>query len=157
MPTAQETRPQIIRLSSAGGNVLVTPDDEDRFVLTAQSAVRACQAHHQSAEAIKMFKLEFLRPLMEWCQGQAARVHACYVPVPVDYVQVFVVGASPRYDFALGRELAKLEARLADAGWRVNVLQIPRSDDEELKTYFDPEGALLVYAQLEAAQGQGRS
>jgi hypothetical protein len=153
MSTVQGTKPQVIRLSSKGGNVVVTPDDEDRFTLTAQNAVKACQDHYRSSEAIKQFKSEFLRPLMEWCEHNAARIHSCFVPVPVGYVQVFVIGASPKYDFELGTELAKLEVSLADAGWRVNVLQIPYSDDEELKTYFDPEGALLVYAKLEAAQG----
>jgi hypothetical protein len=151
MSTLSGTRAQLIRLTSDGGNVVVTPDDEDRFVLTAQNAVKACQEHHRSSEAIKQFKSEFVRPLMEWCERNAARVHSCYIPVPVGFVQVFVVGASTKYEFGLGKDLANLELALADAGWRVSVLQIPFCDDEELKTYFDPEGALLVYAQLEAA------
>jgi len=153
MSTVEGTKSQFVRLSSDGGKVVVTPEDEDRFVITAQNAVKACQEHQRTNEAIKQFKSGLLLPLMEWCEANQHWVSACYVPVPVGYVQVFVVGKSPKYDFGLGTELAQLELALVDAGWRVNVLQIPHADDEELKTYFDPEGALLVYAQLEAAQG----
>jgi hypothetical protein len=153
--TREQGRAQVIVLTNNGGNVIVTPDDEDRFVLTAQSAVKACQDHVQQNESIKKFKSEFIRPLMDWCESNAGRIHSTYIPIPIGYVQVFVVGNSERFDFALGEDLANLELQLADAGWRVSILQIPLSSEEELKTYFDPDGALLIYAQLEATQRQG--
>jgi hypothetical protein len=150
------TSTQVIRLTFDGGNVIVTPEDEDRFVLTAQSAVRACQDHRRQEEAIRSFKNDFLRPISDWCQSRSDRVRACYIPVPVGHVQVFMVGTSPRYDFTLGRELAALELSLAEKGWRLNVLQIPDSPEEDLQTYFDIGGALEVYAELRAAPGQGK-
>ena len=158
MTTADKSRAQIIRLSyTDSGRVLVTPDDEDRFVLTAQNAVKACQDQRRSEEAIKRFKSDLIVPLVDWCKRHVDRVHACYIPVPAGFVQVFIVGASSKYDFALGEQVAALELSLFDAGWRVNVLQIPRAEDEDLQTYFNVEGAIQVYAQLEAAPGQGQS
>ena len=108
-------------------------------------------------EAIRTFKQDFLQPLMDWCGSHSSRVQACYIPTPVGHIQVFVVGATGRYDFDLGEELADLELRLADAHWRVNVLQIPASSTEDLQTYFNTEGAIEVYAQFQAAPGEGRS
>jgi hypothetical protein len=148
---------QFIRLSHDGGNVVVEPQDEDRFVITAQSAVKACQDSQYIKQAIQRFKREFLQPVYEWCRAHAGAVGACYVPVPMAYTQVFVVGTSPKYDFRLGDELAALELKLADAGWRVQVLQIPASDEEDLRTYFNTEGAIEVYAQLATTSGQGQS
>lgn len=147
MTTADRSKMQVIRLGYAAGKVVVTPEDEDRFVLTAQHAVTACQNHHRQDEAVKSFKIEFLGPLIDWCKRHADRVRACYIPVPLGYVQVFIVGSSYQYDFDLGRAISRLELELADSGWSVNVLQLPNSDDEEdLQTYFAVEGALQAYA-----------
>lgn len=156
MTLAEHAKGSIIRLSHVHGNVIVEPEDEDRFVMTAQSAVQACQDRQRRDEAIRTFKGEFLHPLFEWCRQHADQVHACYVPVPSSgCLQVFMVGSAPKYDFALGRVLAALELKLFDAGWRVNVLQLPTSAGEDLQTYFSTEGAIEVYAQLATASGQG--
>ena len=155
MTLAEHTKGSIIRLSHAHGNVIVEPEDEDRFVMTAQSAVQACQDRQRREEAIRTFKGEFLHPLFTWCREHADQVYACYVPVPSGCLQVFMVGTAPKYDFALGRALAALELKLSDAGWRVNVLQLPASAAEDLQTYFTTEGAIEVYAQLASAPGQG--
>lgn len=84
-------------------------------------------------------------------------VNSCYIPVPVGHVQVFVVGASPKYDFDLGRELAALERQLAADEWRVNVLQLPASAAEDFQTFFNIDGALEVYTQFKAASRQGEA
>jgi hypothetical protein len=154
--TTDRTKGQIIRISHTDGKVVVEPEDEDRFVMTAQSAVQACQESHHREEAIRTFKEEFLNPLYEWCLGHSGKVKACYIAVPVSYIQVFVVGTSQRYDFGLSRELSALELKLADAGWRVSVLQLPAASAEDLQTYFSPEGAIEVYAQLAATPDQGQ-
>ncbi len=158
MAITERIKSQAIQLSySDSGNVTVTPENEDRFVLTAQNAVRACQEHHLNNEAIKRFKTGFLRPLHEWCLKHASSITACFIAAPTDHLQVFVIGATPKYDFALGKEVSALERQLYDAGWKLSVLQIPDSDEEELQTYFDIEGALQVYAQLQPTPGQGGS
>ena len=62
-----------------------------------------------------------------------------------------MLGATSRYDFDLGRELAKLELELFDAGWRVSVTQIPACPQESLHSHFNPDGAIEVYAQPKSA------
>lgn len=152
MPTTGNSQGEIILLNySDSGMIVVTPEDEDRFVLTAQNAVKACHDRYREEEAIKSFKNKFLVPLSEWCRANAERIRACYVPVPVGHIQVFVIGKGKEFDFELGKDISQLELRLFDAGWRVNVLQIPHSDQEELQTYFNIAGAIQVHAQLAAA------
>ncbi len=155
MTTKSRTEGQIIRLTHRGRQVIVEPDDEDRFVMTAQNAVKACQDSKQRQEAIRTFKEGFLVPLLDWCRKFLDKVQACYVAAPTTFLQVFVIGKSQKYDFDLSEELSALELKLADT-WRVSVLQLPATAPDDLQSFFNTEGAIEVYAELDAAQGQGQ-
>jgi hypothetical protein len=73
--------------------------------------------------------------------------------MPGIHIQVFVV--TPQFDFDLAPAVAELELALARQGWRVGLLQLPNADQESLATFFNPEGALEVYAQRGPASDQG--
>jgi hypothetical protein len=141
---------ETIRLSYSDGNVLVTSKDADRFVMTAQKAVEACQDANRHAQAVYYFKTEFLRPLHAWCLNQP-QVLACYVQIPASpHLSVFVISRSERYDFDLAQKISNLELKLADSGWSLHILQIPLSAGEETwQTFFDTKESIQVYAQLE--------
>jgi hypothetical protein len=146
----------VILLNYSAGHVTVEPQDEDRFVISAQKAVEACQQRHRHEQTIQTFKKKFLQPLRDWCESHASKVRACYVPPPdAGYLEVYVLGETEKFDFDLGRELAKLELQLADTGWRVNVTQIPDCPGESLRTHFNPDGAIEVYAKPKSASEQG--
>lgn len=142
-----------IQLRYSDGVVMVTPEDEDRFFITAQRAVEACQEAHQFDAAVRSFKEQFVKPLHDWCGERQASIRSCYVPLPAfGHLKVFVVGSSPRFDFALAADVSELELALNDAGWSVNVLQISATSEDDLRTYFNPNDSIQVYdAQLEAA------
>ncbi len=146
-------RREPIRLSYGAGQVMVTPEDQDVFFISAEKATEACREAVRVEERVARFKRGFLLPLHDWCVVNAERLSACYVPRPAGHVQVFVVTSSPRFDFELAEEVAALEMRLAKAGWRVGVSQLPRAD--ELSTFFNLEGALEVYAQRGPAPQEG--
>jgi hypothetical protein len=153
-PTAKKL--DVIHLKYAAGKVTVETRDEDRFVMSARKAVEACLQHRQNEEIIKTFKQNFLRPLREWCESHRSKIQACYVPPPEGHLEVYLVGSTSRYDFDLGRELAKLELQLFDAGWRVNVMQVPACEEDSLRTYFNPDGAIQVYAQPESTPDESQ-
>lgn len=144
-----------VPLGFADGEVMVTPRDRDIFFISADKATEACRDALKTAERFARFESEILVPLHDWCVARAGRVRACYIPVPKGHIPVFVVTASGRYDFALGEEVAALEADLARAGWRIGVSQLPDAGPEALDTFFDPEGALEVYAQSGPAPVEG--
>jgi len=143
----------VIVLNGTSGHVTVEPEDEDRFILSAQEAVRACRNHQRAGEVVRAFKQEFLVPLRAWCEGHQGQVEGCYVPPPVGHLEVYVVGTSPRFDFALAGELSGLELMLVDRGWRVGVMYLPNGPDEYLLGHFNPEGAIRVYGQPQSAPG----
>jgi hypothetical protein len=139
------------RLSYRDGQVMVTPEDQDLFFLSAAKATEACREAVRDEERVAAFKEKFLLPLHKWCVGHADRVSACYLPRPAGHIQAFIVTSSPRFDFGLAEEIAALERDLARAGWRVGVSQVPAVEDRSLATFFNPEGALEVYAQRRPA------
>jgi hypothetical protein len=136
-----------VRLSYQDGQVMVTPEDQDIFFISAEKAAEACREAVKMDERITVFKEKFLLPLHAWCVQRADRVAACYLPRPAGQIQVFIVTSSTRFDFNLAEEMAALERELAHAGWRVGVLQLPNAEHHSLATFFTLEGALEVYAQ----------
>jgi hypothetical protein len=136
-----------VKLDYRDGEVVVTPADRDVFFISAEKATQACREAVQADERVARFTHELLVPLREWCAARSSRVSACFIPLPAGHVQVFIVTSSPRFDFDLAEEVAELERRLAEAGWRVSVSQLPASDEETLATFFNPDGALQVYAE----------
>ena len=140
-------RREPVRLSYRDGQVMVTPEDQDIFFISAEKATEACLAAVKNDERISVFKAKFLLPLHAWCAGHADRVAACYLPLPAGHIQAFIVTTSPRFDFDLAEQIAALERELAHAGWRVGVSQLPAAEDRALATFFNSEGALEVYAQ----------
>ncbi len=156
-----------ITLNYAGGRVVVFAEDGDRFVMTARRAAKACQqaeeldaAARDQAErandAIHRFENDLILPLRNWCETNTERVTACYVPVPVGHLEVYIVGRSEKYDFDLGSELAKFELKLVDDGWLVHTMLVPQPEDEHgMRAHFDYDGTLQVYADRQSAPGQG--
>ncbi|MBY0456456.1 MAG: hypothetical protein K2V38_03905 [Gemmataceae bacterium] len=148
---ATATRRMPVRLKFSDGQVTVTPQDMDTFVISAERATEACKEAIKRGERFQQFQEELLLPLHSWCVGRAPPVRACYMPMPVGSVRVFVVTGSKRFDFALAEEIAKLERDLHQAGWRVSISQLPAAEEDSLSTFFSPDGALEVYAQSERA------
>lgn len=142
-PTASR---DIARLSFTDGEVIVSPRDMDIFVMSAEKATEACRIFVKKGEQYERFSRDFLKPLHEWCLGNADRVQACYLAVPESHVQVFVVTNSRRFDFDFAEKVAGIELKFATAGWRISVSQLPDADEESLAAFFDPEKALQVYA-----------
>jgi hypothetical protein len=140
-----------IRLSYQDGQIMVTPEDQDIFFISAEKATEACRDAVRMDERVTAFKEKFLLPLHAWCAQRADRVAACYLPRPAGQIQAFVVTTSSRFDFNLAEEIAAVERELAQAGWRVGVTQLPGAEHHSLATFFTLEGALEVYAQRGSA------
>lgn len=147
MSVAAPQRPKYARLNFTDGEVIVSPRDQDLFVISAQKATEACQQAVQQDNRMAMFADELLTPLHSWCVANADRVRACYIPVATSQIQVFVVTTSRRFDFTFAEKVAEVERKFASAGWRIGVTQLPDADEDSLATFFNSDGALEVYAQ----------
>lgn len=146
---------RVARLRFDGGQVIVNPKDRSVFLMSAEKATGGFRKPVPAENRIEKFESEFLIPLYGWCR-QHGSVRACYYRVPVDQVQVLVVTADPKFDFDFATEVAKLELRLAKAGWQVSVSQLPHADTESPETFFGSGLAVEIYAKQGTAPGQGR-
>jgi hypothetical protein len=129
------------------GQVVVTPQDEDRFVLAARQAVSACQGAVVVDRLVNQFKTDFLARLHRWCIEHQASVQGCYVPYPPSCgcaIKVFIVARAVAFDLDLSDAIADLELDLDSAGWPSDVLQIATGGLEELQVFFDPEQSIQV-------------
>src|SRR5271154_988810 len=88
-------RKEPVRLSYRDGQIMVTPEDQDIFFISAEKATEACRDAVKVGERIAGFTAKFLLPLHHWCIEHADRVAACYLPLPAGHLQAFIVTKSP--------------------------------------------------------------
>lgn len=145
------TRQAAVLLSYEDGEVVVTPKDQDRFFISARRAAEACRAAVRTDEIVARFKADLLIPLREWCEVHADLVSACYLGMPDSSVlPIFLIGAGERYDFRLTQSGVELADLLDERGWLVQVVQIPRSSDDELQAIFNVDRSLVVWGSPDA-------
>jgi hypothetical protein len=133
------------KLSFKDGEVMVTPQDQDIFFISAEKATEACREVIRQDQRVSKFKEEIVVPLGEWRRRHQDKVLACYVLIPDSpVIPVYMVGTSEQYDFELTKELSKLASDFDERGWSVHVSQIPRCDADHLAGYFVPDHALQI-------------
>lgn len=143
-----KVRRQPARLSFKDGEVLVTPNDQDIFLINAERAVEACQHAIKNEERVSSYKRELLIPLSEWCVRNAEQIKACYIaPLDCAVLQVYVVASQEEYDFELTKRLSDLSYEFSESGWSVHASQISACSDEELSAIFNLNTALKIYGE----------
>jgi hypothetical protein len=135
-----------VQLRFDGGKVVVTPEDQDRFVLAADTAVQACQWMNAGLQLRQKFADEFLARVFQWCQQHADSVGSCYVAMRDGALTVFVIVSKDEYDFSLDDPLSDLEAEMEDKGWSSDFIQLPAGDADSRRAFFDEEKSIEVYA-----------
>lgn len=141
-----------VRLSfESKQQVIVVPENEDRFLTTASAAALACQ----QAEAGKEFRSQFedlLAFVHEWCEGQAAKVRACYLTVGDVGLNVIVCLQGDDYDFEFDDPIAELDLEIFRRfpKCKVEVMQIPNQEalTDQIPTASTSE-VLLIYGHSE--------
>jgi hypothetical protein len=147
MQSTSSTSKGPIQLHYTGGQVVVTPEDQDRFVLGVSQAITACQNEVAGRRFLEQFKNQLLHELCKWCVKHGDRVQSCYLPFPIggECIKVFVVTKSPIFDFVLSDAIAQLEIDLDGQNWPCDILQIAAETPEEFLAFFDPQYSLQVY------------
>ena len=68
------SRKEPVRLTYQDGQVMVTPEDQDIFFISAEKATEACWEAVKMDGRIAAFKEKFLLPLHAWCAQRSERV-----------------------------------------------------------------------------------
>lgn len=138
------TTPIQLRAADDARSVVVTPEDEDRFVVTCRDAVRAVQVHVGEKAAV-----EELRSMLDYVRERLtglSQVSACYAAPREGQIVFFVVPGQDKMDFALSESLTELDLELAEKFqvYRCEILQIPSA---ALGTFLDPSLKVQIYGE----------
>jgi len=124
--------------------VVVEPDDNDRFVTTAAEAARACQQAQATKEFQEKFKL-FLGHIHEWCKSRGDNIESGYVDVGDGGLRVNICMKADDFDFEFDDQITELDIELAREFPEcvAEVTQLPRHVCRQLD--LDTEFSLQVY------------
>jgi hypothetical protein len=141
--------PNVIRLKSeGGGHLIVVPEDQDRFVLTIEEAVKACRAYERTRSFENQFNI-LLRRLAHWIDEHRDLVRIGYLTVRDAGLLFLVVTKAAEYDRKLEDDLTDLDLEVANDPnldlIRLSVLAIPPTGPEAIRSYLSP-GFTLQYA-----------
>ena len=125
--------------------VAAPPAEDLKLVQFARRLLAECRPDR---EPLDRLEAELLAPIREWCTARADKGQAAYVTPPEKgNFEVYVITRAARYDDALAREVHQLGRGLFENGWQVSASHLPvRAGDGDYLTFFDPQTALLAYA-----------
>ncbi len=145
IPESRGTEPIRLDFRSVE-QVVVVPEDEDRFVTSSREAAEACR-QVQNQEAWKRDFEAFLVAVHEWCKAHVEVVSHAYLGVGDEGLKVFVVTVGNEYQPEFDDELTSLDLDLAKRFARcpADVLQLPAAPSESLTSFFAPESAIQIF------------
>ncbi len=137
----------------ADRTIVLTPEDEDRFVKSCEWVVEASKLVISRDLFLRELHI-VLSYVREW-MSQRSSVKACYAAYRDDQVAIYVIPSIGRYDFELSKQLTELDIELAQKHQVVpcDVMQAP---DLELEDLSDPRLIYLVYEHKEASEASSQ-
>lgn len=128
------------------GKVTVTPENEDRFVMTIQDATLACQIGQNRKAFRSQFK-ELMDKLADWLREHRKSVHKSFLTAGSGGSLLFlVIRSRKKFDRPLTEALALLDASIArDKNLdliRLEALALPRLSEEDATSFLLPGGVL---------------
>jgi hypothetical protein len=126
------------------GQVVVTPDNENRFVVRMAEAIAACEGLEQNQRAQDKYNLLLTR-LATWIGKHAASVRDAYVTTRDNGLCFIVVQKSPAYDRGFQDAVAELDWDIAndpDIPFALEVMAVPPAPVESLRSILGSGGVL---------------
>jgi hypothetical protein len=117
----------------------VEAEKEDRFFLTVQAAIMACQAFGQYEEFTRQFR-KLQAKLTEWYESQEHHVAKAYLTVRDSAILFLVVQKSAAFSRDLEDSLTDLDIAIAQDDEfslvRLNVLALPTASEESIQSFL---------------------
>ncbi len=134
----------------SSGKVLVVKRDEDRFIMTAQEAVEACNAANESVRFSLQFA-ELLSLLAGWIEQHKSSVYRAQIAVRESDLLFLVTQIDEACNSELMEKIAELDLEVANKESlgliKLNALVIPRASEEAITAFVsDSENDFWTYA-----------
>jgi len=141
--------PIVLRWEDENRLLIVSPRDQDRFALTVNKAISACQL--DQVFGLEQFQKQFkqlLIVLRDWAKKRRESIHAAFLAVRDGGLLYVVVRNGPRFDAEFEDDLTELDMKVAhNEGlnmMRLNVLALPKASMEAIATFLSPAHTLQL-------------
>jgi hypothetical protein len=141
---AKTTEKTYIRLDyTRDGSVLVTPSEQDRFVVSIQQAISACSNAETTLKYFRQFTEVLVPKLKEWLKARRPKVQRAFLTYRDGGLLLLVVRKQTPLDGEFTDELTKLDVEIANDPnldlIRLDVLALPNVPDESVKSFLSPD------------------
>lgn len=131
--------------------VVVVPDNEDRFCVTVEQAVKACRSSLTEAEFRIQFK-ELLNRLAQWILEHKEKITSAHVTIRDAGLMFLVVRNYVEYDKNFEDELTVLDVEIArDLRFnqiKLSVMALPKVSPQATACFLALDDTTLTYAGL---------
>ncbi len=145
---SSETRTEPIKLIYSEGNtqVVIEPEDQDRFVLRVEEAIRACRVYDEFRSLFEK-QLDHLKNMLGgWLRQQHEKTQKAFLTLQDDRMLFVVVMARKEYDPDLEKDLTELELRIAQdqecSQINLDVQALPSCDEHCYESFCNPTWTL---------------
>jgi hypothetical protein len=140
-PVHLEARPIRLDYRIKGGNVVVMPNDEDRFTMTIQEAALACKAGVKQLRFGRQFERTLLPRLGSWMKAHKNKIQKAFLTLGDGRLLFLIVRREVPYDETFENELSDLDISIARDETldliRLAVLALPCVSEETYASFLD--------------------
>lgn len=144
------SRPKTLCHGDRQEKVLIEPENGDRFLMTMQDAVHACQFEE---EKVKEFRAQFrllVEHLKGWMQKHRDKIRRAFLTTRENQILFLVERNQVRYDLEFEQELAQLLLQIAQDAHcsliRLDAMPIPPVTESQRDAFLSPDVMELRHA-----------
>lgn len=145
MKTKAAVKPIQLKFEDAGRRVVVTPDDNDRYLLTVEQAILACNLMERVSGFQPRFE-KMLSRLAAWLSDSRGAVDSAYVTIRDAGLLFLVVRKNTEYDREFEDALTELDLAVArdrdTSGITISMLALPKCSNASISGFLHPDYSL---------------
>lgn len=144
------SRHKVLNHEDKGSKVLVEPENGDRFLMTMQDAVHACQFEEEKVKPYRAQLNHLIEHLRAWMQEHQDKIHRAFLTTRENQLLFLVERKQVRYDPEFEQKLIRLKLEIArDKSLsliRLGALLIPKVSDSQRAAFLSPDVMELRHA-----------
>lgn len=137
-----QSRPLQLHYRRKNKQVVVTPDDQDRYVLTVEEIIRACQVVERAFAFGQQFEC-LLEILAGWLLNHRKDIADAVITMRDAGLLFLIIRKEKAYDPAFEDALTNLDVEIAQDEAldliRLSVLSLPKASHDAIESFFSPK------------------
>ena len=147
MSLTKSESPLQLTWSQKDRKVVLSAEDNDRFVLTVEEAIAACRVYDPSGRARLQTQFKRLLDLLgEWVGDHSEKIEKAFLTVRDRGLLFLVMMNQVQYDPALEDDLTELDLQIANEpdfqDFSVSVLALPECGADAYLSFINPQLSL---------------